>query len=217
MAPPLPQMPPKGSGLAELVFLFSFFNTSKKINPPIFSVWMRVLASTDGSLLWLARTNATAADNLKREAERHRVSPARLIFAPRVPNTHDHLARLACADLFLDTLPYNAHTTAADALAAGVPVLTCYGNSFAGRVAASLMRQAGLPEFVTSSLEEYESRAVAFANETDTLATAKATLRASRSFDVHEYTRRLEAAYENMWRRAEQGLAPQSFTAGGGQ
>jgi predicted O-linked N-acetylglucosamine transferase (SPINDLY family) len=215
VAAPLAAVSREAAGLPQRAFVFACFNTSYKFNARIFPVWMRLLARLNGSVLWLSRTNATAAENLKRQAQRYGISPARLIFAPRVPSVADHLARLACADLFLDTLPYNAHSTATDALAAGVPVLTCHGNSFAGRVAASLMQQAGLPEFVTLSLDEYETRAIDFANQPDRLAAAKAALRACGGFNVSDYTRHLETAYEIMWMRAEQGLPPQSFTIAG--
>src|SRR5207302_8947302 len=113
----------------------------------------------------------------------------------------------------LDALPYKAHSTAGDALAAGVPVLTCRGNSFAGRVAASLMQNAGFPEFVAATLEDYEARALNFANQPEKITATKAKLRASSGFDLGAFTRQMESAYERMWARAEQGLPPQSFTA----
>ena len=119
---------------------------------------MRLLRRIDRSVLWLAAANSTAVCNLAGEAEKRGVAAERLIFAPRLPDLNDHLGRLALADLFLDTLPYNAHSTAADALKSGLPVLTCRGHSFAGRVAASLLESAGLAELVSTSLDEYESR-----------------------------------------------------------
>lgn len=208
-----PQVPVSRSdaGLPEQGFVFACFNTSYKLNAAMFSVWMRLLANLDGSVLWLARTNKTAADNLNREAERHGMSPGRLIFASRVPTSEEHIARLACADLFLDTVPYNAHSTAGDALAAGVPVLTCRGNSFAGRVAASLMQHAGLPEFIAQNLDEYEARAFALATRREAIAAAKAQLATHVVFDIHKFTRELESAYTYMRVQAENGLLPQSF------
>ena len=119
---------------------------------------MRLLAKVDGSVLWLARSNPAAERNLRREASARGIDPARMVFADRI-NFHGHLARHCLADLFLDTLPYNGHATTSGALWGGLPVLTCLGKSFAGRVGASLLRAVGLPELVTSSLEEYEERA----------------------------------------------------------
>jgi len=123
---------------------------------------MRLLQSIDGSVLWLSKRSDTVTHNLRREALARGVSPERLIFAPRMPALNDHLARYGLADLFLDTLPFNAHTTASDALWAGLPVLTCRGNAFAGRVAASLLTTVGLPELITATLQEYAARAVSY-------------------------------------------------------
>src|SRR5947207_8229688 len=128
----------------------------------MFDVWMRLLKGVPGSVLWLLRESAAAEENLCREAKARGVDPGRLVFAGRL-NLDEHLARHHLADLFLDTLPCNAHTTASDALWAGLPVLTCQGHGFAGRVAASLLHAVGLPELVTRSLEEYEAKAVQFA------------------------------------------------------
>ena len=144
-------------------FVFCCFNQSYRISPAIFDVWMRLLRQVDGSVLWLRDYGAVASRNLRREAERRAVAPERLIFAARVPMAEDHLARQRQADLFLDTLNYNAHTTASDALWAGVPVLTCLGSTFAGRVAASQLRAVGLPELVTESLPDYEALALKIA------------------------------------------------------
>src|SRR5262249_13951302 len=132
-------------GLPESGFIFCSFNNAYKINPAIFDVWMRLLRAVPEGVLWLSELIPTAQTNLRREVENRAINPERLIFAPRLPDNSEHLSRQRQADLFLDTLPYNAHTTASDALWAGLPVLTCLGETFAGRVAASLLRAVGLP------------------------------------------------------------------------
>jgi predicted O-linked N-acetylglucosamine transferase (SPINDLY family) len=143
------------------------------------------------------------------------VSPERLIFSERVEKQEDHLARHRLADLFLDTIYYNAHTTASDALWAGLPVLTCEGETFASRVASSLLRAVGLPELVTTSLDEYEALALKLAREPALLASIKAKLAENRLtaplFDTERYTRHLEAAYITMWERSQRGEPPASF------
>jgi protein O-GlcNAc transferase len=203
------------AGLPERGFVFACFNSSYKINQRMFSIWMRLLAQVDGSVLWLGRTNTTATANLRTEAERHGIAAYRVIFAPRVPTAEQHLARLALADLFLDTLPYNAHSTAADALSAGVPVLTCRGESFAGRVAASLVTAAGIAEFITANLQEYEARALALTTDRAALESARRKLRSGSIGQpgwTAGFTRNLETAYRQMWLRAQQGLPPESFS-----
>jgi predicted O-linked N-acetylglucosamine transferase (SPINDLY family) len=176
---------------------------------------MRLLATVEGSVLWLKDNDRTATLNLRREAERRGVAPERLIFAPSLPDVADHLARQRHADLFLDTLYYNAHTTAADALWVGVPVLTCLGGTFAGRVAASLVRAVGLPELVTQSLADYEALALKLAREPALLAATKAKLVENRRsfplFDTRRFTRDLEAAYTVMWQRALRGEPAENF------
>src|SRR5262249_41621716 len=147
------------AGLPERGFVFCCFNNVYKITPDVFDVWMRLLRDVDGSVLWLLESNAAAPDNLRKEAERRGISPARLIFAPKAALA-DHLARHRLADLFLDTYYCNAHTTASDALWAGLPVVTCVGAAFAGRVAASLLHAVGLPELVTTSLNDYAALAL---------------------------------------------------------
>src|SRR5262249_31284059 len=146
-----------------------------KITAPVFDVWMRLLHAVDDSVLWLLRNNDSAEKNLRNEATARGVDPARLVFAAQMP-LEDHLARYRLADLFLDTLPCNAHTTASDALWAGLPVLTCCGNSFAGRVAASLLTAVGLPELITHSFADYEARALRLARDGPLLASIKAKL-----------------------------------------
>jgi protein O-GlcNAc transferase len=200
--------------LPDTGFVFCCFNNCYKITPAMFDVWMRLLKQIDGSVLWLLAGNAAALRNLRREAAARDVAPERLVFAPRV-NLDDHLARHRLADLFLDTLPYNAHTTASDALWAGLPVLTCSGNTFASRVAGSLLRAVGLPELVTTSLSEYEAAATGLANNGTRLAALRARLNDNRTnyplFDTQRFRRHIEAAYETMWRRHEAGEPPESF------
>jgi len=167
---------------------------------------MRLLDAVEHSVLWLLRDLPTAEVNLRREAAARGIDPSRLVFADRAP-TEDHLARHRLADLFLDTLPCNAHTTASDALWAGLPVLTCLGKTFAGRVAASLLHAIGLPELVTNSFEEYEALAFHLATHPDSLAAIKARLAANRLthplFDTPRLCRNLEAVYIDMWERQQ--------------
>ena len=152
------------AGLPESGFVFSCFNNCYKIAPPVFDVWMRLLLEVEGSVLWLLDCDAAATRNLRRNAELRGVAANRLVFAPLIKNA-DHLARLRLADLCLDTTPYNAHTTASDALWAGLPVLTMLGSSFAGRVAGSLLKAVGLPELITDDFEGYEATALRLARD----------------------------------------------------
>jgi protein O-GlcNAc transferase len=195
--------------------VFVSFNNLYKITPEVFGVWMRLLHSREGSILWLLDDNALAKANLKREAAARGVAAERLIFAPRVI-PEEHLARQRLGDLFLDTLPCNAHTTASDALWAGLPVLTCMGMAFAGRVAASLLHAAGLPELVASSLQEYEAIAMRLAGSTHELAAVKDKLARNRDtcplFDTEKTTRNIEAAFAIMHERSMRGLPPASFS-----
>ena len=203
-------------GLPNDGFVFSCFNSSFKIMPEMFDIWMRLLQAVDGSVLWLGGYNKTAADNLRREADRRGVTAKRLIFAEHMPQIADHLARLRQADLFLDTLPYNAHTTASEALWAGLPVITCIGSAFPGRVAGSVLKSAGLDELVTTSLEEYETLALKIARDRALLATLKAKLAASRDncllFDTGRFTRNIERAYTTMVETHRRGEPPRNFS-----
>src|SRR5262249_4494623 len=140
--------------------VYCCFNASYKITPAMFELWMRVLGRVPQSVLWLPEGPGAVAENLRREAQARQVDPARLIFAPRVPSNEEHLARLGAADLFLDTLPYNAHSTAMDALACGVPVLTLPGEAFASRVGASVLRAIALPELIAADAQAYTELAV---------------------------------------------------------
>jgi len=201
-------------GLPGEAFVFCCFNNSFKITPPIFDIWMRLLGGTENSVLWLIEDNPTATANLRREAEARGVRGTRLIFAPRIA-AEDHLARHRAADLFLDTLPCGAHTTASDALWAELPVLTVLGNSFAGRVAGSLLRAVGLPELIAPSLESYERMAFTLARDAQALTQLKAKLARNREtyplFDTARFTRQLEAAYRESWERHERGEPPAGF------
>jgi predicted O-linked N-acetylglucosamine transferase (SPINDLY family) len=194
--------------------VFCAFNNAYKFTPPIFDLWMGLLRDVEGSVLWLLGDNPAAIRNLAREAETRGVGARRLIFAPRVP-PEDHLARFGLADLFLDTLPYNAHTTASDALWTCVPVITCMGEAFAGRVAASLLKAADLPELVTHTLEDYRARALELGRDRGAINRLKERLALSHSasslFDTRGFTRHLEAAYTQMWQLRQQGEAPRSF------
>jgi predicted O-linked N-acetylglucosamine transferase (SPINDLY family) len=198
-------------------FVFCCFNNNYKILPETYDVWMRVLRRVPQSVLWLLEDNAIAAENLRREAEKRGVARERLVFASRA-RPADHLARQPLADLFLDTLPYGAHTTASDALWMGVPVLTRIATTFAGRVAASLLRAVGLPELVTESHEDFEELAVKLAQDRELLAGLKAKLKKNRDtaplFDTVQITRDLEAIYAEMVRRQRDGRAPEPFAIG---
>jgi predicted O-linked N-acetylglucosamine transferase (SPINDLY family) len=199
------------AGLPPAGFVFCCFNNNHKITPTVFEVWTRLLARVPGSVLWLLQDNPAAARNLRREAAHRGIDPERLIFASRLP-VDEHLARHRLADLFLDTLPYNAHTTSSDALWAGLPVLTCLGGAFPGRVAASVLHAVGLPELVTSDLAHYEARALELAGNVAELADLRARLARNREtcplFDTRRFTRHIEAAYEMMWERHQNGLPP---------
>jgi protein O-GlcNAc transferase len=198
-------------GLPRKGFVFCCFNQNYKIAPRVFDCWMRILKQVEDSVLWLLETNTTAARNLTKEAAARGVSSERLIFAKRMPMP-DHLARHRQADLFLDTLPYNAHTTASDAFWTGVPVLTCMGETFAGRVAASLLNAIGLPELITPTLEAYEQMAIDLARHPKKVTNIKRKLTKNRLttplFDTKLVTKHIEAAYTAMYERYQAGLAP---------
>jgi len=204
-------------GLPDHGFVFCCFNNSYKITPEGFDVWMRLLRQVEGSVLWLLQTSELAMRNLRNEAAARGVDPARLVFAPKTEISR-HLARHRLADLFLDNLPVNAHTAASDALWVGLPVLTCIGHSFIGRVAASQLHAVGLAELVTNSLEEYEALAVALATDRARLQAIGRRLEANRTtsalFDTDRLRRHIEAAYTTMWEICQRGESPRSFTAG---
>ena len=192
-------------GLPHAGFVFCCFNNHYKITPGVFDVWMRILRQVDASVLWLSAGHDSAMNNLRKEASLRGVAAERLIFARRMPLPEEHLARHRLADLFVDTLPYNAHTTASDALWAGLPVLTCTAEAFAGRVAASLLSAIGLPELIATSQEQYEALAVELARNPGKLGKIRQKLEKNRLttplFDARRYTRHIEAAYTKMHER----------------
>jgi protein O-GlcNAc transferase len=207
--------PREEQGLPRDGFVFCTFNNLSKITPERFSLWMRLLGNTPRSVLWLSQANHLAVRTLRREAEARGVSGDRLFFAPFVAAPEEHLARLRLADVFLDTLPYNAHATACDALWAGVPVVTQTGHSFAGRVGSSLLIAIGLPELIAQSDAEYEAIALRLARDPAALAAVREKLARHRHthplFDTARFTRNLESAYIAMWERHRRGEAPASF------
>jgi predicted O-linked N-acetylglucosamine transferase (SPINDLY family) len=204
----------RAAGLGDAGFVFCCFNNTQKITPPVFEIWMRLLAKMPGSVLWLLGDNASAERNLRQEAHTRGIDPLRLVFAPRV-DLESHLARHRLADLFLDTLPYNAHTTASDALWASLPAVTCLGKAFAGRVGASLLHAVGLPELVTHTLEEYERLALRLASEPELLMSFRKRLACNRLshplFDTERFCRHIEVAYLRMWETFRSGEPPRSF------
>jgi predicted O-linked N-acetylglucosamine transferase (SPINDLY family) len=204
--------------LPENRFVFCCFNNNYKTLPHTFEGWIRILKSVEGSVLWLLQDNSWAAQNLKKEAQNRGVNTQRLVFAERMP-LPDHLARHRLADLFLDTFPYNAHTTTSDALWACLPVLTLMGQSFASRVAASLLNAVGLPELIVNTQDEYEALAIELAMNPKKLADVKLKLANNRLsaplFDTPLFTKNLEAAYIQMYERNQSGLEPAHFSVVG--
>jgi predicted O-linked N-acetylglucosamine transferase (SPINDLY family) len=198
-------------GLPEDGFVFASFNNNYKITPDTFDSWMNILSNVPRSVLWLLADNPMAKDNLIKEAVARGVASSRLVFAERLPLS-EHLARHDLAGLFLDTLPYNAHTTASDALWAGLPVLTLSGSTFPGRVAASLLNAVGLPELITKNQEEYEALAIELALNPKKIAEIKLKLSNNRLttalFDTPRFTKNLEAAFIKMHERHQAGLKP---------
>ncbi len=207
--------PRQGAGLPDQAFVFCSFNNNWKITPEVFDVWTRLLHQVDGSVLWLLSDNDDAERNLRKEAQRRGIDPARLVFAGRLP-PDQHLARHALADLFLDTLPCNAHTTASDALWAGLPLLTCTGRAFAARVAASLLHAAAVPELIMSDLPDYEALALKLARDPAMLAVIRAKLLHNRDtcplFNTGRFARHIEAAYTTKWETWQRGEPPMRFS-----
>ncbi len=201
--------------LPEEGFVFCCFNNNYKITPDLFTLWMRLLHQVSGSVLWLLEDNPVATRNLRAEARLRGIAPERLVFAPRV-TAGAHLARHRRADLCLDTLPYNAHTTASDALWAGLPVLTCAGETFAGRVAASLLSAAGLPELITQDLDHYAALALELARNPARLREIRARLAHNRGtcplFATDRFRRHLESAYVILWERCRRQETPAAFS-----
>ena len=201
-------------GLPEHAFVFCCFNAVWKITPAIFDIWMQLLHQVEGSVLWLIWDNEGAERNLRKEAQQRGIDPSRLVFAGRLP-FDEYLARDCLADLFLDTLPYNAGTTASDALWVGLPLLTCKGKAFAGRMAASLLHAVGVPELIACNLEEYKALALKLARNPALLAEIKAKLVRNRNiyplFNTDRFARHIEAAYTTMWETWQHGELPKSF------
>jgi predicted O-linked N-acetylglucosamine transferase (SPINDLY family) len=199
------------AGLPEHGFVFCNFNQSYKLTPDVFASWMRILARVENSVLWLLEAPSPFAANIAGHAKAHGIAPERILFAPDRP-TDQHLARLSLADLFLDGLPYNAHTTGSDALWAGVPLLTRRGTAFPGRVAASLLVAAGLPELVTETVEDYEALAVRLATDPETYQALKSRMtRNCPLFDTDLFRRNIETAYARMWEGWLAGNKPHAF------
>ena len=217
LGPLAPAPPREALGLPAEAFVFCCFNQPAKITPDVFAVWMRMLLRVPGSVLWLLHGNDDAAAQLRRMAQERGVDPQRLVFAPRLA-WPQHVARQAAADLFIDTWHYTAHTTASDALRAGLPVLTLLGQTFAARVAASLLHAVGLPELVAQTPADYEARALALATTPLQVADLRRRLLAQREtaplFEPARFTRRLEAAYSALWQRHHFGLPPADLQVG---
>jgi protein O-GlcNAc transferase len=211
-SPPRPSR--RDCGLPESGFVFCCLNASYKLTPKVFDVWMRLLLAVAGSTLWLLHSNALATANLKREANARGIPSRRLVFAPESPNP-EHLAHLPLADLYLDTFPYNSHTLASDALWAGCSLVTCSGQTFASRVAGSLLHAVELPELVCTSHEEYERLALELARNPKRLRAIRRKLQNARRtaplFDSQRFTKHLETAFETMWNIFQKGERPHSF------
>jgi predicted O-linked N-acetylglucosamine transferase (SPINDLY family) len=214
---PDPAMTRAAAGLPESGFVLCAFNHTYKILPEAFEAWCAVMHEVPGSVLWLKETNGQLHDNVRREAELRGIAGERIVFA-KAMSYAEHFSRLALADVFVDTWPYNAHTTAADALWAGVPVVTLYGNGFASRVAASVLNAAGLAELAFERVQDYQLALVALAREPALLAGYRAHLTTRRTelalFDCERYTREFEDLFARMWQRWRQGLAPEHLLAG---
>ena len=209
------RIPPRAElGLPERGFVFCSFNNDYKITPRMFDIWMRLLKQVEGSVLWLLGDNDDAIRNLKAEAERRGVNEDRIVFAPRV-DLPEHLARHRRADLFLDTFPCNAHTTASDALWAGLPLVSCMGETFASRVAGSLLHASGFPELAVRNLGDYEALALKLARTPGMLSSIRTKLASNRDtcplFDTERFRRHIEAAYITMYERHLRAEPPASF------
>jgi len=202
-------------GLPQEGFVFCSFNNADKIEPELFDVWMRILHAVPTSVLWQRSDEPIVQQNLRKEAQARDIDPDRLVFASPLPNTADHLARHRHADLFLDTLTHGGHGTTADALWAGVPVLTCPGETFTSRVSGSLLNTAGLTELIAGNLAEYEQRAIKLAQKPDQLQHLREKLATAREasalFDTTRLVRNLETAFEKMWKRYEGRQGPETI------
>jgi protein O-GlcNAc transferase len=203
------------AGLPDTGFVFCCFNNSWKMRETVVRIWMKLLHSVPESILWLLQTNEFATSNLRQYARMHAIDPERLIFAPKVSVT-EHLARLCIADIFLDTLPYGAHTTASDALFVGMPIVTCPGNTFAGRVAGSLLATIDMHDLIASRLAEYEALALKLASDPAELQSVRRRLQENRFksplFDTGRFCHHLEEAYLTMWNAWQRGESPRGFS-----
>jgi predicted O-linked N-acetylglucosamine transferase (SPINDLY family) len=199
-------------GLPEDAFVLCSFNNAYKLDPSLFECWMKILKTCDNAILWLYVTQEKTKENLQREAMRFKISPSRLIFAERVSNKAEHLARVSLADLFLDAFAVNAHATCVDALWAGVPVITCKGNTFATRVASSLLTAIGLPELITTTPEEYTRCIIELVQHPEKYHAIKQKLAVNRTtkplFNTARFVQHLEKGYQLIWQRYQQGLPP---------
>jgi predicted O-linked N-acetylglucosamine transferase (SPINDLY family) len=202
-------------GLPQSGFVYCCFNACKKINPRMFDAWMRILQQVPGSVLWLHEDNPDQLANLRKEAINRGVDAGRLVFARFLPLA-DYRARYALADLFLDTLPYNAGATGSDALWAGLPLLTCRGDTFAGRYGASMLHALDLSELITDDLPAYEAKAVALGTQAHQLARVREKLAHGRAhgrlFDIARFTQTIETAYKMIHERHHRGLPPATIT-----
>lgn len=214
---PVSPAPRREAGLPDDAFVFCSFNANYKILPETFACWMSILRETKNGVLWLSEPNEIAKANLRREAAGRGIAPDRLIFAAHVPSFAGHLRRVAAADLFLDTLPFNAHSTAIDAVAAGVPVLTQAGTAMAGRAGTSLVSALNLPELIAGSRQEYERTAIRLAHDPGELRVLRERLCANRAavFDAAAFARDLEQVLQHMHGRQTSGLPPQTFSVSG--
>jgi predicted O-linked N-acetylglucosamine transferase (SPINDLY family) len=203
-------------GLAENAFVYCAFNSPKKIDRKVFDAWMNILHRVPASQLWLSRPHGSEllVRNLRREAQKRGVDPDRLVFASRTPDKSVHLARHRLADLFLDTFSYNASTTAIDTLWAGLPILTCRGDTFYSRICTSMLTSIGLQDMICDSIQAYEDRAVYFAQNGNALAEVRERLARNRMshplFDVKRFVRHLEAGYREIWKRFQENQPPQN-------
>jgi predicted O-linked N-acetylglucosamine transferase (SPINDLY family) len=202
-------------GLKEDQFVFCCFNNNFKITPIIFDVWMKILNRTNNSVIWLLEKNFLVSKNLKKEAEKRGISSTRLIFSKRIDSRPEYLARQKLADLFLDTFPYNAHTTSCDALFTGLPVLTLIGNSYQSRVGASLLYSVGIPELISKNLKEYEDLAVELATNKEKIFTIKEKLKNNvmkeSELNTKLFTQNLEKAYIEMLNNYYKGMLPKDI------
>jgi predicted O-linked N-acetylglucosamine transferase (SPINDLY family) len=198
------------AGLPSDSFVFCCFNNFYKINPIVFKSWMNILSKVSGSILWLPEGNSIAMNNLKKEFKKHGIDENRLFFAPRLTLKEDHLNRLQLADLFIDTFPFNAHTTCSDALRVGLPVLTCIGDSFTSRVASSQLNSMNLPELITTSPKHYESLAIKLATDAEKLRVIKEKLeknsKTSTLYNTQLYTKQLETVYLDIYNKSQKEI-----------